>query len=190
MTRTVHFGTPSTTEKDRFTRVLKGNIALNRAIFPVGTTGLMLDTLARQFLWQAGLDYRHGTGHGVGHFLNVHEGPHNISFRPSSNETALKPGMTITDEPGYYEDGQFGIRIENVLLVREARTEHNFGGTGYLTFENITMVPIQKKLIDLALMTKDEVDWINTYHAEVWSKVGPLLEGPALDWLRRETSPL
>lgn len=190
VTRTVHFGVPSDEQRDRFTRVLKGNIALNRAIFPVGATGLMLDTLARQFLWRAGLDYRHGTGHGVGHFLNVHEGPHNISFRQSAHETALKPGMVVTDEPGYYEDGKFGIRIENVLVVREAQTPHNFGGAGYLTFENITMVPIQKKLIDVSLMDKEEIEWINSFHEEVWQKVSPLLEGEAKEWLRRETSPL
>jgi Xaa-Pro aminopeptidase len=175
---------------DRFTRVLKGNIALNRAVFPVGTTGLMLDSLARMPLWRAGLDYRHGTGHGVGHYLNVHEGPQNISCRPSSNETALKPGMTITDEPGYYEDGKFGIRIENVLLVKEAKLEHNFGGVGYLTFENITMAPIQKKLIDLCLLDADEIAWLNSHHEEVWAKVSPLLEGRVKEWLRKETEPL
>lgn len=150
----------------------------------------MLDTLARMPLWRVGLDYRHGTGHGVGHYLNVHEGPQNISFRPSSNETALKPGMTITDEPGYYEDGKFGIRIENVLLVKEVKLEHNFGGVGYLTFENITMAPIQKKLIERNLLDADEVAWLNTHHKEVWAKVSPLLEGRAKEWLRKETQPL
>lgn len=189
VTRTVHFGEPTEEEKDRFTRVLKGNIALNRAVFPAGTTGLMLDTLARQFLWQAGLDYRHGTGHGVGHYLNVHEGPQNIS--PRSADAVLKAGMTITDEPGYYEDGKFGIRIENVLLVREAKTECNFGSVGYLTFENITMVPIQKKLIKTSLMSKEDIEWINEYHQEVWNKVSPLLTDEKVKaWLKKETSPL
>jgi Xaa-Pro aminopeptidase len=190
VTRTVHFGSPSDEERDRFTRVLKGNISLNRAVFPTGTTGLMLDTLARMPLWRLGLDYRHGTGHGVGHYLNVHEGPQNISFRPSSNETPLRPGMTITDEPGFYLDGQYGIRIENVLLVSPAETPFNFGGVGYLTFENITMVPIQKKLIDTKLLDAEEITWINEHHAECWEKVSPLLEGAAKEWLRRETTPL
>lgn len=190
VTRTVHFGTPSDEERDRFTRVLKGNISLNLAVFPTGTTGLMLDTLARMPLWKLGLDYRHGTGHGVGHYLNVHEGPQNISFRPSSNETPLRPGMTITDEPGFYLDGQYGIRIENVLLVRPAQTPYNFGGVGYLTFENITMVPIQKKLIDTKLLNAEEIAWINEHHAQCWEKVGPLLEGAAKEWLRRETTAL
>lgn len=149
----------------------------------------MLDILARQYLWALGLDYRHGTGHGVGHYLNVHEGPQNISFRPSANEVPMKPGMTITDEPGYYEDGKFGIRIENVLLVTEAKTENNFGNVGFLTFENITMVPIQKKLIDLQLLNKDEIDYINEYHAKVWQKVSPLLDGESKEWLRKETLP-
>lgn len=186
----MHFGSPTKVEIDRFTRVLKGNIAVNRAIFPAGTTGFMLDILARQYLWNIGLDYRHGTGHGVGHYLNVHEGPQNISFRPSANETPLKPGMTITDEPGYYEDGKFGIRIENVLIVKEAPTEYNFGNVGFLTFENVTMFPIQKKMIDTLALTVEEIAFLNAYHAEVWNKVGPLLEGRAKDWLRNETLPL
>jgi Xaa-Pro aminopeptidase len=190
VTRTFHFGNPSAEEKDRFTRVLKGNIALNRAIFPVGTTGFMLDILARQYLWTAGLDYRHGTGHGVGHYLNVHEGPQNISFRSSANEIPLKPGMTVTDEPGYYEDSKFGIRIENVLLVAEAKTECNFGNIGFLTFENITMFPIQKKLIDVKLLNKEEIDYLNDYHNKVWEKVSPLLESEAKKWLRKETLPI
>lgn len=190
VTRTVHFGNPTAEEKDRFTRVLKGNLAVNRAVFPVGTTGFMLDVLARYPLWQIGLDYRHGTGHGVGHYLNVHEGPQNISFRPSANEVPLKPGMTITDEPGFYEDGKFGIRIENVLIVTEAKTEHNFGGTGYLTFENITMVPIQKKLIEVGLLDDEEIKYLNDYHQQVWTKVSPLVQDDVKEWLRLETSPL
>ncbi len=190
ITRTVHFGAPSTEEIDRFTRVLKGNIALNRAVFPTGTTGLMLDAFARMPLWRAGLDYRHGTGHGVGHYLNVHEGPQTISFRPSSNETALVPGMTITDEPGFYEDGKFGIRIENVLVVKEAKTKHNFGNVGFLTFENITMAPIQTKLIDRSMLDEDEITWLNEYHSEVWNKVSPFLDDFTKQWLGRETAPI
>lgn len=150
VTRTVHFGTPSAYERECFTRVLKGNLALERAVFPAGTSGLQLDVLARLPLWQAGLDFRHGTGHGVGHFLNVHEGPQSISFRPSSNEAKFQVGMTVTNEPGYYEDGKFGIRIENVLIIKAINTPANFGNVGYFGFENLTMV-ISKMLI-LTLM--------------------------------------
>lgn len=204
VTRTLHFGEPTAQEKDSFTRVLLGNIALERAVFPVGTTGFMLDCLARLPLWQIGLDYRHGTGHGVGHFLNVHEGPQSISFHVRSNDTPLKAGMTITNgkdtvhlrpssaEPGFYLDGQFGIRIENVLVVGEAGTPNNFGGARFLKFENITMAPIQTKLIEMSLMTQKDVDWINQYHLIVWQKLSPLLakDPLALDWLRRETQPI
>lgn len=136
----MHFGTPSEEERENFTRVLRGNLALNMIKFPKRTTGLMLDSLARMYLWQIGLDYRHGTGHGVGHYLNVHEGPHGISMRPSSNEHALKSGMTVTDEPGFYKEGHYGIRIENVLIVKDAKLENNFGNVGFLEFENITLV--------------------------------------------------
>lgn len=192
VTRTVHFGEPTAEEKDSFTRVLLGNITLDRVVFPAGTTGFMLDSLARMHLWQVGLDYRHGTGHGVGHFLNVHEGPHSISFHPRSNETPLLAGMTVTNEPGFYLDGKFGIRIENVLLVHPASTRHNFGGTQFLRFENITMVPIQTKLMDLSLMTEKDIEWVNAHHDKCWQRVSPLLQHDqqALEWLRRETRPI
>ncbi len=157
VTRTVHFGLPTAWERECYTRVLKGNLALKAAIFPAETSGMQLDALARGALWQVGLDFRHGTGHGVGHFLNVHEGPQSISFRPSSNDAKFVAGMTVTDgkkgkklsfslsfclflEPGYYEDGKFGIRIEDVLLVKEVKTPNNFGGVHYFGFENLTMV--------------------------------------------------
>lgn len=187
VTRTLHFGNPSEEERDAFTRVLKGNIALERAIFPKGTTGFMLDCLARLPLWAAGLDYRHGTGHGVGHFLNIHEGPQSISFHIRSNDHPFLPGMTVTDEPGFYADGRFGIRIENVLVVREAHTPNNFGGVGFLCFENMTMVPIQTKMIKREMLNQDEIEWINKYHSKVWEKVSPLLQGSARDWLAQET---
>lgn len=192
VTRTLHFGEPTAEEKDSFTRVLLGHISLDRVVFPVGTTGLMLDSLARMHLWQVGLDYRHGTGHGVGHYLNVHEGPQSISFHPRSQETPLLDGMTITNEPGFYLDGKFGIRIENVLLVQSAVTRNNFGGTKFLRFENLTMVPIQTKLIDLALMTDKDVDWVNAHHEKCWKAVSPLLQHDqlALEWLHRETRPI
>ncbi|KAF8647224.1 hypothetical protein AX16_006843 [Volvariella volvacea WC 439] len=191
-TRTWHFGTPTEEERRAFTRVLQGHIAIDTAVFPNGTTGYLIDSWARRPLWEDGLDYRHGTGHGVGHFLNVHEGPQGMGTRITLNSAPLKPGMTISNEPGYYADGQFGIRIENVVLVKEVKTPNNFGAKGYLGFENVTMVPMHKKLIDVGLLSVSERRWVDEYHREVWEKVSPLLEGDrrALEWLRRETSPL
>ncbi|KAJ7512391.1 Creatinase/aminopeptidase [Mycena galericulata] len=170
-----------TLEKRAFTRVLQGHIAVDSAIFPTGTTGwwlILTDAFARKPLWQDGLG-AHGTGHGVGHFLNVHE---------AYNSTALKPGMTVSNEPGYYADGRFGIRIENIVLVREVKTPNNFGNKGYLGFEHVTMSPMQTKLIDKSLFTAEEVRWLNEYHAEVLGKVSPLLQNDtrALEWLKRE----
>ncbi|KAI0044325.1 Creatinase/aminopeptidase [Auriscalpium vulgare] len=190
VTRTWHFGEPTEEEKRAFTRVLQGHIAIDTAIFPNGTSGA--DTWARKFLWQDGLDYRHGTGHGVGHFLNVHEGPHGIGTRIAYNSTALKPGMTVSNEPGYYADGRFGIRIENVVIVRDAQTPNNFGNKGFLGFEHVTMSPMHKKLIDTSLLSVQEREWLDAYHAEVWQKVSPLLQtdSRALAWLERECAPL
>lgn len=192
VTRTWHFGEPTEEEKRAFTRVLQGHIAIDTAIFPAGTSGYIIDTWARRALWQDGLDYRHGTGHGVGHFLNVHEGPHGIGTRIAYNNTPLKPGMTVSNEPGYYADGRFGIRIENVVIVREAKTPNNFGGKGYLGFEHVTMCPIHKKLIDTSLLAVQEREWLDKYHAETLEKVGPLLKNDlrALAWLERECAPL
>lgn len=192
VTRTLHFGNPSKEEMECFTRVLLGHIALDQAVFPTGTTGFMLDCLARLPLWQAGLDYRHGTGHGVGHFLNVHEGPQSISFHVKSNETSLIPGMTVTNEPGFYSDGRFGIRIENVLIVEEANTPNNFGNVKFNRFENLTMVPIQTKLMDVGLMMERDIGWVNEHHQKCWERVSPLLEKDplALEYLRRETRPI
>jgi Xaa-Pro aminopeptidase len=180
-TRTVHFGTPTPFEKEAFTRVLKGVINLDSAIFPKSTAGIQLDTLARKDLWKVGLDYRHGTGHGVGSFLNVHEGPHSISFRRGSSDEPLKAGMTVTDEPGYYHDGSFGIRIENILIVRQANPKYRFGGEdNWLQFENVTMVPIDSNLIDKSLLDKDEITWINEYHAKVKDLILPFLSDDSL----------
>ena len=189
-TRTVHFGTPTAFEKEAFTRVLKGVIALDSAKFPKNTTGIQLDTLARMNLWKVGLDYRHGTGHGVGHFLNVHEGPHSISFRRGSSDEPLKPGMTVTDEPGYYHDGSFGIRIENILLVKRAEPKFQFGGEdNWLQFENVTMVPIDTNLIEKALLSEEEVDWINKYHVKIKDTILPYLADDKLasDYLLKAT---
>ncbi|KAF9226237.1 Creatinase/aminopeptidase [Gyrodon lividus] len=187
VTRTWHFGTPSEEEKRAFTRVLQGHIAIDSAVFPTGTTACR-DSWARRALWQDGLDYRHGTGHGVGHFLNVHEGPQGIGTRIAYNSTPLKAGMTVSNEPGYYADGRWGIRIENVVIVREAQTPNNFGN-GYLGFERVTMCPIQTSLVDFAVLTAEEKKWLNEYHAEVERKVGPLLRGRderALAWLKKQ----
>ncbi|KAJ2992148.1 hypothetical protein HDV02_003264, partial [Globomyces sp. JEL0801] len=148
VTRTMHFGTPTDEEKDAFTRVLKGHMGIDMLVFPKGTTGYIIDSVARLSLWKAGLDFRHGTGHGVGAFLNVHEGPHGIGMRVSQNEVGLAPGMTVTNEPGFYKDGAFGIRIENVLLVKLANTPNRFGDVDYHCFEHVTVVPIQTKLIE------------------------------------------
>ncbi|KAM9232016.1 xaa-Pro aminopeptidase 1 isoform 3-T3 [Leptosomus discolor] len=193
VTRTMHFGTPSAYEKECFTYVLKGHIAVSAAIFPNGTKGHLLDSFARSALWDCGLDYLHGTGHGVGSFLNVHEGPCGISYKTFADEP-LEAGMIVSDEPGYYEDGSFGIRIENVVLVIPAETKYNFKNRGSLTFEPLTLVPIQTKMIDVNLLTQKECNWVNDYHQKCREVIGAELERQgrheALQWLVRETEPL
>ncbi|ORZ41168.1 peptidase M24, structural domain-containing protein [Catenaria anguillulae PL171] len=198
VTRTVHLGgKPTQFEKLANTRVLQGHIGLARAVFPKGTSGFVVDAFARAPLWSSGLDYRHGTGHGVGHYLNVHEGPHSISPRPGSLDVALQPGMIVTNEPGYYHDATedqpaFGIRIENILVVVEKQLDNNFGGVGYLGFENVTMAPIDKALIDVSLLSPAEIEYLDSYHQECWDKVSPLLEEGSLAWnyLKRACAPL
>ncbi|KAF8453789.1 putative Xaa-Pro aminopeptidase P [Terfezia claveryi] len=189
-TRTLHFGEPTEMEKKAYTLVLKGHIALSRAIFPKSTTGIALDVLARQFLWAEGLNYRHGTGHGVGSFLNVHEGPIGIGTRPQYAEVSLAAGNVISNEPGYYEDGAFGIRIENVVAVKETETKHKFDDRPYFAFENLTMVPMCKKLTDIGRLTTDEKQWLNAYHKDVYDKTKVFLEKnpQAMEWLERETA--
>ncbi|CAM9544006.1 unnamed protein product, partial [Ectocarpus fasciculatus] len=169
-----------------------GHIALARAVFPEDTMGSKLDVLARLALWEAGLDYRHGTGHGVGAFLNVHEGPHGIHCRIRPDEQGIKIGMTTSNEPGYYEDGAFGLRIENVCICVEKKTQHNFAGKRSCTFETITMAPIQTKLIDVSLLTTQEREWLDDYHTTVLATLGPLLKDntEAFAYLVRETRPL
>uniref|UniRef100_A0A7S0ZFC2 Xaa-Pro aminopeptidase P n=1 Tax=Timspurckia oligopyrenoides TaxID=708627 RepID=A0A7S0ZFC2_9RHOD len=189
VTRTMHFGNPTDWQRKTFTLVLKGHIAVDSAVFPSGTPGVLLDTLARSPLWQAGLDYRHGTGHGVGAALNVHEGPHGISPR-AGNTQGMIPGMIVSNEPGYYEDGSFGIRIENLLIVTEKSTEKVFGGRPYLGFSRLTMIPIQRKMLDMSLLDEFHIKWLNEYHSEVWNSVSPRLEGNALEWLRENTQPI
>ncbi|KAK7337786.1 hypothetical protein VNO77_18373 [Canavalia gladiata] len=189
ITRTVHFGKPTAREKECFTRVLQGHIALDQSIFPENTPGFVLDAFARSFLWKVGLDYRHGTGHGVGAALNVHEGPQSISHR-YGNLTSLVNGMVVSNEPGYYEDHAFGIRIENLLYVRNVETPNRFGGIEYLGFEKLTYVPIQIKLVDLSLLSAAEIEWLNNYHSLVWEKVSPLLDDSARQWLWNNTRPI
>ncbi|KAJ9557049.1 hypothetical protein OSB04_011663 [Centaurea solstitialis] len=196
VTRTVHFGEPSERQKECFTRVLQGHIALDQAVFPENTPGFVLDAFARSSLWKVGLDYRHdflfnglGTGHGVGAALNVHEGPQSISFR-FGNMTPMLKGMIVSNEPGYYEDHAFGIRIENLLFVKEIDTPNHFGGITYIGFEKLTFVPIQTKLVDLTLLSAAEIDWLNDYHSQVWEKVSSLVDGSARDWLWNNTRPV
>lgn len=191
ITRTMHFGTPTEHQKQCYTAVLQGHIALDMAVYPEGTPGCALDTLARMPLWKKGLNYRHGTGHGVGAALNVHEGPQSISHR-FGNLQPLLPGMVCSNEPGYYEDGAFGIRIENLFIVREADTEFRFGGMSYYGSERLTVCPIQKKMMAVEAMSKEEIDWVDAYHRQVWDAVSGRLEGDAeaLAWLSEACAPL
>ena len=190
ITRTVAIGTPTAEMKDRYTRVLKGHIALATARFPKGTRGGQLDILARQFLWAAGLDYAHGTGHGVGQFLSVHEGPQRIAAAVGAPgvEEVLLPGMILSNEPGYYREGGYGIRIENLVIVNEDRRADDL--EPMLAFETITLAPIDQRLIEPALMTAAEIDWLDSYHARVRAALAPQLSGAALDWLHAATAPL
>ncbi len=198
ITRTVFIGPPdmmpTAEQKRHFTLVLKGMMALSRARFPEGTTGANLDVLARQFLWAAGLDYDHGTGHGVGCFLNVHEGPQNISLK---GKAALRPGMITSNEPGYYRAGHYGIRIENLILTREPEKT---GGESaeeerpMLSFETLTLCPIDRRLIDTGLLTADERRWLDGYHRQVRKTLLPHLQQlgdeRTIEWLERATRPI
>jgi Xaa-Pro aminopeptidase len=190
ITRTVALKPPTPEFRDRFTRVLKGHIALATARFPRGTRGGQLDILARQYLWSAGLDYAHGTGHGVGHFLGVHEGPQRIASAPGAQgvDEALLPGMVLSNEPGFYKAGEYGIRIENLVIVVEDKRPGD--EQSMLGFETITLAPIDKRLVEPSLLTQAEIDWLDSYHAQVRESVGPQLAGAALGWLADATSPL
>ncbi len=187
VTRTVAIGTPSAEMRDRFTRVLKGHIALATCRFPKGTTGSQLDALARHALWQAGLDYDHGTGHGVGSYLGVHEGPQRISKAP--NTQPLLPGMIVSDEPGYYKAGAYGIRIENLVLVVPVAAAAG-AERSLLGFETLTLAPIDRHLIEPSLLARDEIAWLDAYHARVRAELKPLLDDASARWLERATAPL
>jgi Xaa-Pro aminopeptidase len=185
VTRTVALGEPSPEMRDRFTRVLKGHIALALAHFPKGTTGTQLDAFARRGLWQAGLDYDHGTGHGVGSYLGVHEGPQRISKAPSSQP--LLPGMIISNEPGYYKTGAYGIRIENLVLVQPAK---GGGEREMMGFETLTLAPIDRTLVEPSLLNDDELDWLDAYHARVRDTLTPLVDPETAAWLAEATAPI
>jgi Xaa-Pro aminopeptidase len=187
VTRTVAIGEPSAEMAERFTLVLKGHLALGRVRFPAGTTGSALDALARLPLWMAGLDYDHGTGHGVGSYLGVHEGPHRISKMP--NMVALQPGMVVSNEPGFYKDGEYGIRIENLQVVTPASPIAG-GERPMLGFEQLTLAPIDRRLMVKAVMTPEEIAQIDGYHARVVAVIAPQLEAPIADWLREVCAPL
>ncbi|MBR0776683.1 aminopeptidase P family protein [Bradyrhizobium diazoefficiens] len=185
VTRTMAVGEPTDEMRDRFTRVLRGHIAIARAVFPDGATGAQLDTLARQYLWAAGVDFEHGTGHGVGSYLSVHEGPARIS---KLGTTPLKRGMILSNEPGYYKTDGFGIRIENLELVVAADIKG--AEKSMNAFETLTLAPIDRRLIDPAMLNRDELDWLNAYHARVRAEVRPALDEPTRAWLDQATAEL
>jgi Xaa-Pro aminopeptidase len=191
VTRVAPVGEPSPEMKDRFTRVLKGHIGIATAIFPEGTTGAQLDSFARAPLWEVGLDYGHGTGHGVGAYLSVHEGPQRIAqpFYPGGQSLEpLRAGMFLSNEPGYYKAGEYGIRIENLVLIVEARIAG--AEQPMLTFETLTFAPIERRLIEPALLTAKELQWVNAYHAQVLAVVGPQLGEEERQWLEAKTAPI
>jgi Xaa-Pro aminopeptidase len=203
ITRTLHFGTPSEEERRCYTRVAQGHIGLAMAIFPEGTPGLMLDMLARQPLWQDGLQYGHGTGHGIGFYLNVHEGPMGIGGGSVSSATIaqsegmkrlylapFQAGHFVSDEPGFYKDGAFGIRLEADLVVVPADTRFHTGARPFLRFEYLTLVPFCRRLLDLTLLSPVERAWIDTYHSRVRDELLGCLSETAAAWLRQATEPL
>ncbi len=187
ITRTIAIGAPSEEMRERFTLVLKGHIAVARALFPTGTRGGQLDALARRALWERGLDYAHGTGHGVGSFLSVHEGPQRIATFGGGDEP-LQPGMIVSNEPGYYKTGEYGIRIENLVLV-EARDVPG-AEKDMLGFRTLSHVPIDRALVVSDILTREERDWLNAYHADTLRLIGPLVEGETRDWLEQACAPI
>jgi Xaa-Pro aminopeptidase len=191
ITRTVVVGEPTDEMRDRFTRVLQGHIAVATALFPKGTRGTQLDSFARRPLWEAGLDYAHGTGHGVGSFLSVHEGPQRISPAGSAQAGGDEPlcaGMILSNEPGYYKTGEYGIRIENLVLVVEKPVEGAEKET--LGFETLTFAPIERRLIEKEMLSAKELEWLNAYHAEVLARIGPRLQGEDRAWLEKACAPI
>jgi Xaa-Pro aminopeptidase len=190
ITRVTAIGEPSAEMRRRYTQVLKGHIALSRAQFPAGTTGSQLDPFARQYLWHDGVDFDHGTGHGVGCFLSVHEGPHSISKRPS--DVALRPGMIVSNEPGYYKPGHFGIRIENLINVVELAPQPAGAERTTLGFETLTLAPYERRLIDASLLNAEERQFVDAYHERVKSVLGPLVadDPGVVEYLQQACAPL
>ena len=185
ITRTIALGPVTDEQKHIYTLVLKGHIRLAMAKFPANASGTQLDVLAREAMWREGLNYLHGTGHGVGSYLNVHEGPHQI--RMEYKPEPLRAGMTVTNEPGLYLAGKFGVRIENTMLITEYM-DTDYGK--FLQLEPLTLCPIDKKPIDLDMLTDDEIDYLNTYHANVLKALSPYLDSEMTDWLIEACSPL
>nr|CAA10526.2 aminopeptidase P [Drosophila melanogaster] len=194
VTRTLHFGEPTEFQKEAYTRVLKGQLSFGSTVFPAKVKGQVLDTLARKALWDVGLDYGHGTGHGVGHFLNVHEGPMGVGIRLMPDDPGLQANMFISNEPGFYQDGEFGIRVEDIVQIVPGQVAHNFSNRGALTFKTITMCPKQTKMIKKELLSDAEVKLLNSYHQQVWDTLSPILsrEGDefTLSWLKKEVQPI
>ncbi|XP_016989417.1 xaa-Pro aminopeptidase ApepP [Drosophila rhopaloa] len=194
VTRTLHFGEPTEFQKEAYTRVLKGQLSFGSTVFPAKVKGQVLDTLARKALWDVGLDYGHGTGHGVGHFLNVHEGPMGVGIRLMPDDPGLQANMFISNEPGFYQDGEFGIRVEDIVQIVPAQVANNFANRGALTFKTITMCPKQTKMIKKELLSDVEVKLLNSYHQQVWDTLSPILsrEGDefTLFWLKKEVQPI
>ena len=191
ITRTVAIGEPSAEMRDRFTRVLQGHIAIATSVFPEGTSGGQIDSFARRPLWEAGLDFSHGTGHGVGAYLSVHEGPARIAaanYPTGGAMEPLLPGMILSNEPGYYKAGEYGIRIENLILVE--RRDISGADRAMLGFETLTFAPIDATLIDTKLLTRAELEWLNAYHREVLAKIGPGLDEDERQWLNGKCAPL
>jgi Xaa-Pro aminopeptidase len=182
VTRTIHLSEPNEQEKEDYTLVLKGMIALSMAKFPAGTRGVQLDVLARQYLWSKGKNYMHGTGHGIGHFLNVHEGPQSI--RMEENPVVLKPGMITSNEPGLYIEGKYGIRIENLTLCKQEQLEAT---SSFMGFETLTLAPIDLKPIDISMLIPAEIDWLNRYHKMVFERISPRLNSDEIEWLKEKT---
>jgi Xaa-Pro aminopeptidase len=186
ITRTISTGIPSEKQREDYTVCLKGHIALATAVFPEGTKGYSLDPLVRKPLWDKGINYGHGTGHGIGYFLSVHEGP--MSIRTEYNHEPIREGQILSNEPGIYRENEYGIRIENVILCKKFKaTEY---GT-YLCFETISLCPLERKLLRLDLMSKDEINWVNSYHETVCRKILPLLNDQAvIQWLNQQCAPI
>jgi Xaa-Pro aminopeptidase len=186
VTRTVAIGEPTDEMCRRYTLVLKGHIAIATARFPAGTRGIDLDGFARRALWESGLDYGHGTGHGIGSFLSVHEGPQSIS---RNGMAALEPGMIVSNEPGYYREGHYGIRLENLLAITEAKAVEG-GEIPVMSFETLTLAPFDRRLIVPDLLSPEERQWLNAYHGRVWREISPALKGSERKWLKEATTPL